>query len=182
MKSLTRQCLFLGLPVAIACVLAGCGSGTGPPTHPSTPTPAPPVVRTVISQGSFTDLSPNNGVTFALTTTVTGVLDATVDWTFAASQLDIYILRAGTCSVAQYNARQCQFIVSSETPTPKPRVLTTPSLAPGAYELLVINFGTQVEAVSFQAGLTTGGVSASNVGKPVPAASRLLRGFIGPER
>jgi len=180
MKGLTRQCLFLGLPVSIAYVLAGCGTSVHQPTGPSTPTP-PPVVRSVISQGSFTDLSPRSGVTFALTTSTSGILDATVDWTFAASQIDIYILKAGTCSVAQYNARQCQFIVSSETPTPKPRVLTAPSLGAGAYELLVINFGTQVESVSYQVGLTTGGASATDVGKPIPAAAGLHQGFVRPE-
>jgi hypothetical protein len=180
MKNRTCQSLFPALPVAISWVLAGCGSGpsVGPSQLP--PTPAPPVVRSVISQGSFTNLSPNSGVNFLLTTTATGVLDATVDWTFAASQIDIYVLKAGTCSVTQYNARQCQFIVSSETPTPKPRVITTASLAPGAYELLIINFGTNVEAVSYQAGLTTGGASAAGVGKPVAAESRLLRGLVHP--
>jgi len=57
MKSLTRQSMSL-LPIAVAWVLLGCGSGPAHPTPLATPTPAPPV-----DTGSFavTSSLPSSG-------------------------------------------------------------------------------------------------------------------------
>jgi hypothetical protein len=72
-----------------------------------------------------------------------------VDWTFAASVIGVYVVPAGTCTLDQFNARTCNFLVRSETTT-KPRKLSTSNFAAGSYTLLIANFATQDESLSLQ--------------------------------
>ena len=76
--------------------LAGCSGGSSssntPTTPTPTPTPAPPPAPTpvtnVIIQGSI-GVPPSTLVFIPFTTTATGTVGATVDWTFATSDLDV---------------------------------------------------------------------------------------------
>jgi len=89
----------------------------------------------------------------SFTTTVTGRLDVTADWTFATNNIDVYVTR-GTCTIEQVNQGTCPYAASSESTTAKPEVLTASSLAPGTYTLMVGNRGPTVESASYQVVLT----------------------------
>ena len=75
-------------------------------------------------------------------TTTTGRLDVTVDWTFASSAIWVYVVSAGSCNLAGFNARSCNFLLRSESGA-KPRKVSVANFAPGSYDLLLANFATQ---------------------------------------
>lgn len=168
--------------LTLAALLGACGSGSSSgPTGPILPTPSPAPVSTVISQGSGSVPSKNVGpVTF--TTTATGTLGVTVDWTFASNDVDIFIVRGtAPCTLTSFNNRTCGFIATSESTTQKPEKLSINNLAAGAYTLYVGNFGSSDESVAWQIVLTTGAgtsgssLSGSGVGGPVRAKGALDR-------
>ena len=144
------------LALGLALALPGCGSGSGP-TDPPTPTPTPtpqPIVRTSVLQAGGS-LPRNFLGVVPFTTSSSGTIETTVDWTFASNHIIVYIAR-GNCTFEQAVANQCQFVASSETMTPKPRVLTVSGAAAGAYTLLIGNLGPTDESVAFQIVLITG--------------------------
>lgn len=169
--------------LALAALLAACGGGGGSlATTPTIlPTPAPAPVSTVISQGSGSVPSKNVApVTFS--TTATGTLGVTVDWTFPSNDVDIFIVRGtAPCTLTTFNNRTCGFIATSESTTQKPEKLSINNLAAGAYTLYVGNFGSSDESVAWQIVLTTGlgtsgsSLSGSGVGGPVGAKGALDR-------
>ena len=144
---------------AAACVvvilvgLAGCG-GSGPFTPPP-PTPTPPPVTRVIEQDTFA-LGSRTLVPNTFTTTSTGTVEVTVDWTLASSDIEIFLAR-GTepCTLATFNNRTCGFIATAENPAQKPERLSVPNLAAGPYTLYIANFGASAESVACQIALTT---------------------------
>ena len=90
-----------------------------------------------------------------------GTLNVNVDWTFATSRIGVYIVQ-GSCTLAQFNTRTCNFLVQSEpggaagTPptTPKPRKVSA-SVAAGGYSVLIANFSKVTESLAFQAVLSS---------------------------
>jgi hypothetical protein len=93
----------------------------------------------------------------------TGTLDVTVDWTFPASPIGVYVVRGG-CDLDQFNARSCNFLTRSESGA-KPRTLSLPNVTAGDYFLLIANFADEDESLSLQIGHTTGGgASAARAG------------------
>ncbi len=80
----------------------------------------------------------------------TGRLDVTLDWTFASSDIGFYLVPANTCTVGEFNARSCNFLVRSEPSTAKPRKVSTPNFAAGNYRWLIANYADKDESVSFQ--------------------------------
>lgn len=172
------------LTIVVCCGLAACG-GDNPaaPTPTSAlPTPPPAPVSTVVAQGSLAGIPVNAGYfTPAFTTSSVGRLDATLDWTFARCDLDLYVLPASaSCTADQFNARQCQFVAFSESTTAKPEKISVASLPAGAYKLLITNWGPVEESFSYQAVLTTGG-SASSFAAPAgqPSKTGVLRFITG---
>jgi len=146
--------------------LAACGGNSGPTTPTAVPAVVapPPPVTTVIAQGTFAGLGTGSGwVSQPLSTTSAGRLEVTVDWTFARTDLDVYVLRgtSATCTPAQFNAHQCDFAGFSESTTSKPERVTVANAPAGTYTILVINWGPDQESFSYQAALTTGGTAAS---------------------
>jgi hypothetical protein len=115
----------------------------------TTTTTLPPCTQTVLFQGSGAVpsgflVSQNFSVGTA------GRLDVVVDWTFASSRVGVYVVvPAGQCTLDQFNARSCNFLLRSE-PGTKPRKVSVPSIAPGNYALLIGNFATQDESVATQ--------------------------------
>jgi hypothetical protein len=79
-------------------------------------------------------------------------------------------VNAGGCSIDQFNAKTCTFLVRSEITT-KPRKLSVPNTAAGNYELLVANFGTQDESISGQVILSGSTCPAFAVGGSVTSAA-----------
>jgi len=140
----------VGAAVLTCATVAACG-GSGPTSPP--PTLMPPPVVTVLLEGSQSGLQPlflYSVGTF--TTTVTGRLDVTVDWTFAANNIDVYVTR-GTCTIEQFRQQTCPIVRFSES-TLKPEGLAMNGLPPETYELLIGNRGPGAESVSFRAVLT----------------------------
>jgi hypothetical protein len=177
---LRRAAWSLGPILALALGL--CDSGCGTPTTPTSPTPAPPPppVRTVLLSTTFNSLPPHFVSFSTFQTPATGTLDATVDWTFAADAISVFIGPGGVCTLAQLNAGTCAFIASSQTTTPKPRVLTVPSAAAGTYTIYVFNGGPNTESGTVQVGLTTSTASAGVAGRAgVPGAPPALTGVAG---
>jgi hypothetical protein len=145
----------------------------------TSPSPAAVCNRTTVleDQGS---LPTRTVVIFPFTTGSVGRLDATVDWTFASSLIGVYIVQ-GTCTLDQFNARTCNFLVRSETGV-KPRKVSAANTNAGDYWLLVANFAEVDESGTAQVILSTLacpppiGVAASRLSGPATdrRASRLI--------
>jgi hypothetical protein len=115
-----------------------------------------------------------------LTTTVAGSLTATVEWTFAGNDIDVYLI-SGNCSFEQFFAQQCPELAFSESTTAKPERITVAQAPAGAYTLFVWNIGPGDESWSFQVVLTPSASSAafSRAGANVPLGSKKVpRGVI----
>ncbi len=86
--------------------------------------------------------------------------------------MGFYIVPANTCTLAEFNARTCNFVVRSEPVTTKPRKISTPNFAAGNYRWLVANYASQQESVSFQIVLQKGTGCAPLAGGAPSAAAR----------
>ena len=155
--------------VAVAASLGACGGqgvcpsgqvGTPPNCQPIVPpTTLPPCTQTVVESSAgpaksrtlyFHDFSvPDNGR-----------LDITMDWTNPASPIGIYLVPANTCSLAEFNARSCTFLVSSEPSSVKPRKISVPNFNAGNYRWIIGNFSTNDESISYQFVLSKGSCPA----------------------
>jgi hypothetical protein len=147
-------------------VFPGCGgSSSGPSSVPSA-TPAP--VTTVIARGNFGGLQPTDPeedpedfYLLFFSTTQTGTLDVTVDWTDASNDVDFLLL---TGTLEQANSPACQALDQSDCPLEivtvaatldKPEVATLSNAVPGDYIVAVANFGTTNESGIVVVRLTT---------------------------
>ncbi len=150
----------LGGALALSLAACGGGGGGGGPTTPAAtpvPTPTPPVL---VTSGNGFSLEAEFTGRVPFTTTRTGNLEATVDWTFAANDVDVLLTR-GDCSFDQLIANQCTILVFSVSTTAKPEKIRSDSAATGAYTLFVENTGPGDESVSFQVVLTPTTASAT---------------------
>jgi hypothetical protein len=148
-------CLAAGL-VASLSACGGSDTPTNNPTPTPPPTPPPPVVISQIQGFSIAA----GFVSFAnFSTTSVGTLEATVDWTFPANDLDVY-LTPGSCTFTQLIANQCTLVAFSESVTAKPERVRATNVAVGAYTIWVVNAGPGDETLSYQVvftGNATGG-------------------------
>ena len=78
-----------------------------------------------------------------------GRLDVTLDWTFASSPVGFYLVPANTCTLAEFNARSCNFLIRSET-TVKPRKISMSQLHRGQLPLDRRQLRRRDESVSLQ--------------------------------
>ena len=153
--------------LALAASLAACGGGGSGPT--STPTPAPtptPCTQSTIKQEGG-GITPSTLLYDDFSVPDSGRLDITLDWTNASSQMGVYLVPVNTCTLDEFNARSCNFLIRSET-TVKPRKISTPNFTAGNYRWIVGNYSEADESVSFQIVLSKGTCPA--LGVP-PAAS-----------
>ena len=130
----------------------GGGGGGGNVTTPSTPPPTPPP-PVVVAQGQGFPLSAGFIGRVPFTTSRTGLLEATVDWTFAANDVDVALVR-GDCTFDQFEAAQCPILAFSVSTTAKPERIRSDGAAAGSYTLFFDNSGPGNESVSFQVVLT----------------------------
>jgi hypothetical protein len=159
-----RTSRFAALIAATVLVssLAGCGGdGGGSPT----PVPSSGPTRQQAGQGTFnladSDVAirqtgiPDFG-TVAITLNVTGTLEAIVDWSSAANDIDVYFFR-GNCNPTQILAQVCGGpFAQSESATAKPERLSATGLSPGAYTLVIASVeGNSAEAGSYQIFVTS---------------------------
>ena len=154
---------FLAAGLLGALAACGGGGGGGGVTTSSTPPPTPPP-PVVVAQGQGFPLTAGFTGRVPFTTTRTGLLEATVDWTFAANDVDVLLAR-GDCSFEQLEAAQCPILAFSISTTAKPERIRFDGAAAGPYTLFVENTGATNESVSFQVVLTPS-ATASAAGLP----------------
>ena len=159
MSGLKTKMVSGSLAVTLAMVFFACGGDgvTPPPLATPTPTPVPP--PRVVSQGSDSLEAGMIGRT-VFTTTLSGRLDATVNWTFVEDDLDVYVAQ-GECTFEQFFDGQCLPAGFSESETAKPEVVTVQGAAPGSYTLFVGNRGPRDESLSWQVVLTPGAAAGA---------------------
>jgi hypothetical protein len=171
------------LATLLSLSMAACGgsnSPTAPAVQTATATPPPPV-STVVAQGGFAGLPVAQAwASPPFTTTSAGRLEVTVDWTFARTDLDVYVLRGtvANCTIAQFNARQCDLAAFSESVTAKPEKVTVASAPAGTYTILVANWGPDQESFSYQAVSTSGASAATSHSQGQPQKSGALRRIV----
>jgi hypothetical protein len=162
-----RLCSYL-ICAAVAASLAACGGSSNNITLPPTPTPTPtPCTQTTIVQAS-TGIDGLNLVYNDFSVPDSGRLDVTMDWTFAESPVGFYLVPANTCTLAEFNARTCNFLIQSETMT-KPRKISTPNFNAGNYRWIIGNFSEKKEQTTLVIKLSKG--SCPTLGG-TPSASR----------
>ncbi len=134
--------LFLGL--ALAAGLQACGGGEGSPAAPSTPAVSQPVTQNLPAQ-PFVGVAPGAPSFFPLTINGTGTATATLNWTFAANDLDIYVT-SSTCSATTFaQVAACTPIAATTSTTAKPETVTF-NVTPQTYRIWVLNFGPGSES------------------------------------
>jgi hypothetical protein len=162
-----RRKLALAPAVAFALLLGACGGSENRqcpnPADATCPSPSPtptPVVRTLIGEGSFSGLGERfiAEIPFQLGTRAT--IEATVDWTFATDDVDVFIVR-GRCTLDQFNTGTCPFAAFATNTSTKPERVTAPNQEEGSYNLYILNLGPAEESVSFQIVQVTGGSASS---------------------
>ena len=173
------SCLVAGV---MMLVLPGCGGseGGGCATNPAGPgcvasaSPPPQLVTNIVSQGNG-PLGADTVAPVVFATAATGSLSATVDWTFASNDVDIYLTRGShPCTLETFNNRTCGFIATAENVLTKPERFTVAGLAAGTYTLYVANFGDTDESVAYQVTLTsTSASSASSATSPTVTGSAM---------
>jgi hypothetical protein len=89
-----------------------------------------------------------------------GRLDITMDWTIPTSPVGIYLVPVNTCTLEQFNARSCNFLVRSEPSTAKPRKISVANFNAGNYRWIIANFSESAESISYQFVLSKGGCPA----------------------
>ena len=150
-------------------LLATCGDSDSP-ENPIGPTPPAPQQ---LVQGNFTLAAPmEDSFYFAraeIANSTVGQWDATVNWTFDTNTLWMWVAE-GTCTLQQFalpecpfeTACPCQFVVRSETATPKPRVLSIANARSATRTLIVANLGPREESIEFRVMLTPSSLLASD--------------------
>jgi hypothetical protein len=164
-----RRVVSYMLGAALATSLASCGGGvtdtcpagtTGsPPNCATPPPPPPPCTQTSLIQESG-GIPGRTLVYHDFSVPESGRLDVTLDWTFATSQVGFYLVPANTCTLDEFNAASCNFLVRSEPSAVKPRKISTPNFTAGNYRWMIGNYSGEDESVSLQIVLSKGGCAA----------------------
>jgi hypothetical protein len=153
MKMTTRRrCLAL----ALAALLSACGSDSV--TAPPTPPPPPAPVTSVIGEGSYDGLEPDDAAMATFATTRAGDLEILLDWTSADNDLDALLIR-GDCTPEQLIALECSVGAIADG-SAKPERFGIANAPAGTYTFFVINLGATTESFSFQILLTTVGTAS----------------------
>ncbi len=141
--------------LALVVGLTACGgdSGGGPtPVNNNNP-PAP--VRTVIGNFTFSlnAIDMTQPVEVTVSGTGTGTLDATVQWTFASNDVDLFLTDRNCGATSIFNLGNCNILARADSFTNKPETINT-RLAAGVYRLYVYNDGPAGEAGTLVVGFT----------------------------
>jgi hypothetical protein len=141
--------------VSLACSLPGCGGGNGPTPVTTTTTTQPPCTQTILLQGTGSFPASTVDLGTVITANTAGRLDVTLDWTFTDSPIGLFVAPSTDCTtLAQFNARSCNFVIRSEPTTAKPRRVSA-NVAAGSYRFMVANFAARDESVATTAVLSS---------------------------
>ena len=138
-------------------VNAGCG-GSSTPSSPSAPapTPVPVPVTTVVTTGQSGINARGSGVVTDFSLASPGTVRATLRWTFASSDVDVWVL-SGTACNTQVNGVPtgagctilCQDIGTSGTSATCSFAATA-----GTFRVWGTNYGSQNESGTFEVTVT----------------------------
>lgn len=147
--------------LALALLCAPFWACSGGASSPSSPTPVAvatpqPCAQTVLFQESG-EIPASALGELPIVTTSAGRLDLTADWTFATNQIGLYVVQ-GACTLDQFNARACNFLLRLETGS-KP-LKGSVSVQAGRYTVLLANFGSRDDSGAVQIVLSTGACPA----------------------
>jgi hypothetical protein len=106
-------------------------------------------------------------------TSTAGRIDVTLDWTFPTSPIGMYLIREGTCDFSQFDS--CAFLIRSDPSLTKPRRASAQNVAPGTFELLVVNFSETDESLAGQVVLSQGSCPAIGGLIPGPVTGSFRR-------
>jgi hypothetical protein len=141
----------VGPGLVLALALAGCGSDettTPNPVPTATPTPAPtPTPAAVVAQGGDT-LPVLQVLNFDFTTAQAGTVEVTVDYTYADSQVLVW-LTDRQCSPQFFQQDRCDYLTKSLSGS-DPRVLRATGVAAGTYSVFVANDGPRAEQLTWR--------------------------------
>src|SRR5258708_6713597 len=147
--------------------LAACGSSL-PTVDIPTPTPTP-CTQTKLAEGDG-PIAAKTLAGHSFSTLAIGRVDVTVNWTFPASPIGVYLVQQGSCTIDQFNGRTCGFLIRSEAPGPKPRIVSASNVAPGNYQVVAANYAARNESLSLQVILSSSecpSVATSSLGRPL---------------
>jgi hypothetical protein len=132
-------------PALLAVVALGaCGKSTTGPDNPT---------RTVIGNQSGT-LAPLAAQAFTVQASVSGTIDATVDWGNGSNDFDVFVT-ANSCNAGSLvDLASCNHITSAESANLKPERVTWPGSANTTYKIWIVNFGVSTDSFTLNAGIT----------------------------
>lgn len=153
--------VFLGAALVVALQACGgdsmtnvCPAGTTGTPPNCVAIPSPCTQSTVLNESG--PLDPRTLVYDDFSVPDSGRLDVTMDWTFASSPVGFYLVPVNTCTLDEFNARRCTFLIRSEPSTVKPRKVSQPNFSAGNYRWIVANFADVEESATLLIVLSKG--------------------------
>jgi hypothetical protein len=143
-----RRAILLVFALASALLCPACGTPLGLPIDVSPPT------RSVIVEEEWAlDALQAVATDVRLTGFGTGNLDATVEWTFASDDVDLYVT-ATTCTAEMFENERCAYKARADSPRAKPERVSFDISGGDSYRFWIVNFGPERESGTFVVGLT----------------------------
>jgi hypothetical protein len=134
--------------------LPGCGGGSGGGNGGANVTGSTEVKRSIITEhGWGLDPLAFDAVDISITGAGSGTVDATVEWTFASDDVDIYVT-ATACTPEMFANERCAYKAKADGETTKPERVSFSVSGGDTYRFWIVNFGPQRESGTFVAGLT----------------------------
>jgi hypothetical protein len=131
----------------------GCGGGSSGGGNNKVTGSSQPQSTLLIEQNWTAGVGEANLLDVEITGTGSGTVDATVEWTFATDDVDIYVTAQG-CSIDMLAANQCAYKTKADSTTTKPEKVTFSVSGGDKYRFWIVNFGPQAESGTFTAHLT----------------------------
>ena len=153
--------------VLFSMLLPGCKGNVGGPTNAAPPVTTPVCQQTTVLERASA-LAANGYVYQTFSTSQPGRMDITVDWTFPASPIRLYLVEEACTIDHLLGGGGCAALTFSESGA-KPRRASHFAGA-GRYALIVINAGGEDESISMHVTLNSTGCPTIT-GAPARGAS-----------
>jgi hypothetical protein len=145
----------LAVALASALLIPGCGGGDGDDDDGVVVVGGPggPSRAIITEQGWALDPLGILQIDVVISGSGNGTVEATVEWTFATNDVDIYVT-APACTTSQLALEQCPYKAKADSTTAKPERVSFSVSAGETHRFWVVNFGPQRESGTFQAVLS----------------------------
>jgi len=144
----------IGLVLAGAITLSACGDGVTPPTQFPSPSPTPPPLETIVIYGDSGGVPPDSAIAIDFGIPSAGTVEATVDWTFASSDVWVAMTTRACDDFMQAFLGQCSHIGTPNLGNLKPKTVSGAVTQGGPGRLWIANFATVNESMAIQITLT----------------------------